>query len=684
MTFQNALRLSLDSPTHAICVVGMELTLDISGCAPTNCESFTIRGSPRVLIHLSSAVITGEEGGVVWRPLMQPTEALVRMVSPSPTINEDKVLISYYSPDKEVPMATAVLFLTGIEVSLEADIYRDGQMDMPSDKQAKKRWVWGPNGWGAILFVVCNPSNAEETDDQPSSEMAPKEIQDLSQMTLIVEGPDQILKDYRLVLHTSEEEAKKARVYWSQKTLPSLFVPVLGPDKPFYELDPLKNRGKKTFYIEAMEFPSATFSGLISFSVSLVEKALDKSLPELPLYKDTVVFRVAPCIFTPNTQVPLEIYLCKELQLQGFVDTVTKLSEKSNVQMATVYEDPSRQGKWLQDEMAFCYTQAPQKTSFLVLDTPRVPSLDELPMKYSLGPGLGYLIHPAKDHRVASLDSIGNLMVSPPVKAQGKTYPLGRVLIGGSYYPSEDSRNMSRELLDFVYAQQVQAPVELFSDWLMTGHVDEFLCFVPVNDTNDDGKGFRLLLASPSACFELFEQKQKEGHQDVTLFEGIRAEQLFSNGREVRTISQILADKTLRKQNDYVERCINLNRTLLKKELGLVDKDIIAIPQLFCLEQLTNVPSSQQTSKLFARPYFPNMLQMIVLDKNLGIPKPFGPRIKGICCLEEAVCGLLEPLGLKCTFIDDFDCYLTNMGDACSCAIVKRVPFAFKWWKMIP
>lgn len=72
------------------------------------------------------------------------------------------------------------------------------------------------------------------------------------------------------------------------------------------------------------------------------------------------------------------------------------------------------------------------------------------------------------------------------------------------------------------------------------------------------------------------------------------------------------------------------------------------------------------------------------MGKNLGIPKPFGPQIKGTCCLEEKVCELLEPLGLKCTFIDDFGCYMTNMGDACSSVIINRVPFAFKWWKMTP
>ncbi|KAL6065133.1 hypothetical protein STEG23_031979 [Scotinomys teguina] len=66
------------------------------------------------------------------------------------------------------------------------------------------------------------------------------------------------------------------------------------------------------------------------------------------------------------------------------------------------------------------------------------------------------------------------------------------------------------------------------------------------------------------------------------------------------------------------------------------------------------------------------MLKMIALGRNPGIPKPFEPLIKGTCCLEERVCDFLEPLGLKCTFIDDFECYLTNMGDTCACVVVHR------------
>ena len=49
----------------------------------------------------------------------------------------------------------------------------------------------------------------------------------------------------------------------------------------------------------------------------------------------------------------------------------------------------------------------------------------------------------------------------------------------------------------------------------------------------------------------------------------------------------------------------------MKKELGLAERDIIDIPQLFCLEQLTNVPSDQQTGKFFARPYFPDLVRSV-------------------------------------------------------------------------
>lgn len=97
---------------------------------------------------------------------------------------------------------------------------------------------------------------------------------------------------------------------------------------------------------------------------------------------------------------------------------------------------------------------------------------------------------------------------------------------------------------DFLHAQRVQPPVELFVDWLAVGHVDEFLSFVPAPDgkvrpgrrgcsgAGPGGlrasaasalptQGFRMLLASPGACCKLFQEKRKWGHGRALLFEGV-------------------------------------------------------------------------------------------------------------------------------------------------------------------
>lgn len=43
-------------------------------------------------------------------------------------------------------------------------------------------------------------------------------------------------------------------------------------------------------------------------------------------------------------------------------------------------------------------------------------------------------------------------------------------------------RNMTQVVQDFLWAQKVQEPVALFSDWLFVGHIDEFMTFVPAPD----------------------------------------------------------------------------------------------------------------------------------------------------------------------------------------------------------
>ena len=69
---------------------------------------------------------------------------------------------------------------------------------------------------------------------------------------------------------------------------------------------------------------------------------------------------------------------------------------------------------------------------------------------------------------------------------------------------------------------------------------------------------------------------------------------------------------------------------------------------------------------------------------NLGIPKPFGPQIKGTQYLEEKIWQLLESPGFQCTFINNFHCYLTEIRDFSFYANICQVPSAFKWGSMVP
>lgn len=49
------------------------------------------------------------------------------------------------------------------------------------------------------------------------------------------------------------------------------------------------------------------------------------------------------------------------------------------------------------------------------------------------GPDFGYVTREPRRKDVSSLDSFGNLEVSPPVTVDGRNYPLGRILIGVAF-----------------------------------------------------------------------------------------------------------------------------------------------------------------------------------------------------------------------------------------------------------
>lgn len=630
---------------------------------PKGANSFRVSGSPGVEIFMvyNRTHVTEPIGKVRW-PLDTDADMVVSVGTASKELRDFKVRVSYYGEQEDQALGHSVLYLTGVDISLEVDTGRTGKVKRSQGD--KKTWCWGPEGYGAILLVNCDRDNHRSTEPDLTHSwlMSLADLQDMSLMVLSCNGPDELFDSHKLVLNVPVSDSKRVRVFCARggNSL-SDYKQVLGPQRLSYEVERQSGEQEIRFYVEGLTFPDADFLGLVSLSVSLVDTG---TVPEVTLFTDTVGFRMAPWIMTPNTQPPEELYVCSVMDTHGsnekFLEDMSYLTLKANCKLIICPRVENRNDRWIQDEMEFGYIEAPHKSFPVVFDSPRNRGLKDFPYKRILGPDFGYVTREIPLSGPSSLDSFGNLDVSPPVTVGSMEYPLGRILIGSSY-PKSGGRQMARVVRNFLKAQQVQAPVELYSDWLSVGHVDEFLTFVPTSDQ----KGFRLLLASPSACLKLFQEKKEEGYGEAAQFDGLKHQAKIS-------INEMLADRHLQRDNLHAQKCIDWNRNVLKRELGLAESDIVDIPQLFFLKNFS------------AEAFFPDMVNMVVLGKYLGIPKPYGPIINGRCCLEEKVCSLLEPLGLHCIFIDDYLSYHELQGEIHCGTNVRRKPFPFKWWNMVP
>ncbi|XP_010136459.1 PREDICTED: protein-arginine deiminase type-3-like, partial [Buceros rhinoceros silvestris] len=308
--------------------------------------------------------------------------------------------------------------------------------------------------------------------------------------------------------------------YGGNSVAPEGYKHVLGGSKLAYTVKLSRHQEESVFYVEGLAFPDVGFAGLVAFHVTLLESP-EKGLLDIPIFTDTVVFRVAPWIMTPNTAAPLEVFVCSVDDNEDFVAAVGAMAEKAKCPLTVCPLPENRQDRWIQDEVEFGYIQAPHKTFPVVFDSPRDRGLENFAIKRILGPDFGYVARQAPAG-VSSLDSFGNLEVSPPVTVQGKEYPLGRILIGSSF-PRFGGRRMAKAVKDFLFAQR---------------------------------------LASPSACYQLLREKQEEGFGEAAMFQGLEKV-------PKQTINEILANEGLRKFNNYVQSCISWNRDILKRALGL-------------------------------------------------------------------------------------------------------------------
>ncbi|MEO1431479.1 MAG: protein-arginine deiminase family protein [Cyanobacteria bacterium J06633_8] len=547
------------------------------------------------------------------------------------------------------------------QVRLGVDSNRDGIVDFEDNGRAN--WVYGDEQQGAVLLV----NNDRDISD---AEPTPGQYSEWSELVVEPTKVNNFPEGISLVLRAKESSAQRFSVYMKDDS--GEFQHILGKNlkdtsSPALIVSPPLPTNGVSCYVEAHEFPGADFEGLINIELLLLDNGV-------PMATDKVIYRVAPWIMTPNTLPPIKVYACEILQEganpnQEFLSDLRSALDDLKIPLEIIPESENLGDRWIQDEIEFGYIQGATHTIPVVFDSPRDQGLDGFPEAKLLGPDFGHFQIGGSTPN--SLDSFGNLEVSPPVTVKGRHYPFGRIVFGGRKTGdySENSRQMMPELRRFFYAQKVQSPFEIYTDWLIVGHADEIMCFVPAANN----KGFQVLVASPERAHMILNRLADEGYGDTVMFEGMKRGTPDSSESAEIKIAELLADKEFWEANHTYQSYMNQNNRILRQELDIDDRHIIQIPVLFGLPNRENRTSA----------YFPDMINHLVLGKTSLVPKPKGPIINGKCAFEKAFEEALPRRNVR--FIENWYSYHQNLGEVHCGTNTRRKPFPNKrWWNYKP
>jgi protein-arginine deiminase len=551
-----------------------------------------------------------------------------------------------------------VIELHVLHVRVDVDADRDGVIE--DNEEGKRNWVWGEGQRGAIVLV---------NNDRDTGSLTRRQAED-SELTEVIVRPTgaPLPPACELVLVVTRDEAARISVYAATEGGLEL---VLGVDptnpsaEPRWVSPPLGAEGARCF-LEAHEYPGPFFEGLVSLELQLRVRGRTVG-------NDRALVRVAPWIMTPNTLPVEEVYTCDtrgtDVPNEAFLRELEEICRSLEVPLRIVSVDEHGGDRWIQDEVEFGFSESPTHTLPVVCDSPRDRGLDHW-SRLQVGPDLGHFRLAGSTPN--SLDSFGNLEVSPPVTVHGRHYPFGRIVFGGREYGDygEATRQMMPEIRRFLHAQKVQAPIEIYTDWLTVGHVDEIVGFVPARNE----KGFQVILASPRKAKGVLDRLISEGHGDALMFEGLRRGDPVTGGAAAIGVAELWSDLVFWEANDTFQASMDLNREMLIMELEIGEADVIELPVLFW----PPMPEDPRTAA-----FFPDMVNHLVIGDVSIVPRPYGPRVDGEDAFERAFRDALPDRDAR--FVDDWYAYHEQLGEVhCGTNARRRPPDDVHWWEHRP
>jgi protein-arginine deiminase len=417
-------------------------------------------------------------------------------------------------------------------------------------------------------------------------------------------------------------------------------------------------------HLEGISGRGAGWDGRVAVTLELVDDS------GVVVSSDTVRARAAPVVISDNLDAPRELFVVgirsgrdnNAALVDAFsaADALPSTSALRVVEGNNVSDD-----RWIQDNMELGVQQAPLATSgggvhtmWMAMNTERDyggQGLDRFVPSIWLAPSYGFY-YPQGD--ATSHNYGGNLEVIPALSA----WPLGRLIYGGGRLALDGSSSvdtMNAAQVDFLNAQEVQGPaLEVSSEWLEVGHVDEWFQVVPDLTPAASAKPFKIVVASPRLARSLTQDVQAAGGGSLVFF-GSRTESY--------AVDEILAAPVFAVTNEAAQIRIDEQVERLKTELGLVDDDFREVP-VFYIEAGGSLVSA----------FNPGIQNLVTMENRVFVPDPEGPVQDGVDVFQEATRQALLDTDLDVVFVDVFNSYHLLSGEAhCGTNVVREeaVPF---------
>jgi hypothetical protein len=549
-------------------------------------------------------------------------------------------------------------------VDLDVDTNRNGTVDDAADESGEDAWT---TALGAVFYFNIDDDDNSDTsvvngeDYIDTAVNGATDALDLSR--ILIRGMSGAPTDATALVSVSTAAQARVRVFQSTgATWTQVFAGGISFSIPIADII----AGDVELGIEARARVQPAWDGRVTLTLEIREAG------GTLIGSDTVLLRSAPWIMSSNLW-PVEEACVVNVGSNNapFRAVMSSVCSTAGITYVPIAGSSYSNDRWVQDshETGAVYLPAsgsPRRRVDQVLQCARWREIDAWCENVLFGPDFDFVRRFSSNN--SSMNYGGNLEVTGPLT----NYPWGRLLVGGGTSPpigggSPVTRRMIQAYRDYLNALDLQGPyLEVSSEWLAVGHVDEHTMVVPAPA---NARGWAILLASPDLARANLQAVSTGGGGSLAVFTGRSGWQT--------TVDAILGNTALMTYNDEVQIRMDAIRLVYQNQLGLADAEIIDLPVLF------------EDAGGAALAYNPGVVNMVVMPSSNGttylvIPDPEGPDQPTDVWQAETT-ARIQPLfnasnPVSITYADVFYSYHVNFGEAHCGVNWVRTPPAEDWW----